>query len=110
MRIRLLIAALSVIICSTAFAVELKKDGKTINLPLCGGFIGLECGPKEWCKYPPHSACGAGDVFGKCEPRPEFCPEIFMPVCGCDGKTYPNACQAAAAGHDIAHAGKCYGG
>jgi len=35
------------------------------------------------------------------------CPDNFAPVCACDGRTYDNACKAAAAGFGYASAGAC---
>lgn len=37
-----------------------------------------------------------------------ICPAIFQPVCGIDGVTYPNACQANCAGVLVIFDGPCY--
>jgi hypothetical protein len=36
-----------------------------------------------------------------------MCPMIYSPVCGVNGKTYPNACHAARDGENIDHEGAC---
>ena len=36
-----------------------------------------------------------------------MCPMIYQPVCGVDGKTYPNQCHATRAGAKVSHAGAC---
>ena len=37
------------------------------------------------------------------------CPEVYGPVCGVDGQTYDNVCEADAAGVDVEHEGECEG-
>jgi hypothetical protein len=48
--------------------------------------------------------CGA---FGECTERPQDCPPVSDPVCGCDGTTYGNACEAAVAGVSVEFDGMC---
>ncbi len=71
----------------------------------CGGFGGIECKKSEWCDY--DLGCGFDDGGGTCEPRPEACPDVWAPVCGCDFLTYGNECEANAEGQDVLHEGPC---
>lgn len=73
----------------------------------CGGKLGGTCSKAQFCDYAPSAMCGAADAPGTCQPRPELCADIFAPVCGCDGKTYGNACTAHRAGVDDASKGEC---
>lgn len=75
----------------------------------CGGIAGTQCGEKEWCSFEDNS-CGSGDQTGICKQRPEICTMDYKPVCGCDGKTYSNACSANLAGTSVAQEGECAGG
>lgn len=92
---------------SAAQAASLVVEGETVDVPVCGGIAGLECGGEEWCDFPDSNACGTGDFFGTCRPRPQACTRIYLPVCGCDGKTHPNRCEAEANGVDVMHDGEC---
>ena len=75
---------------------------------ICGGIQGLPCDDGELCLLPEGGCCC--DFQGLCVPIPEECPETCDPVCGCDGQTYRNACQAIQAGSSIDHVGPCYVG
>jgi hypothetical protein len=62
-----------------------------------------QCGRHQYCSKPT-ADCGGN---GTCQPRPQVCYELYLPVCGCNGKTYSNSCFAAMAGVNVLHNGAC---
>ncbi|HQL56780.1 MAG TPA: Kazal-type serine protease inhibitor domain-containing protein [Myxococcota bacterium] len=59
-----------------------------------------DCPDTGYCKK---AACA--DSQGTCTSKPDSCPTAVVPVCGCDGATYNNACLAEAAGVNVDESG-----
>ena len=60
-----------------------------------------DCARDSYCNT---STCGGR---GRCDARPQVCPGIYAPVCGCDGRTYSSDCIAASQGVSVARVGEC---
>lgn len=68
-----------------------------------------DCLENAYCKFEDTSCLWNtfAALEGQCHVRPDACLDIWSPVCGCDGQTYGNSCEAAAAGISLASHGEC---
>ena len=53
------------------------------------------------------NACVTGGEFAQIH-QPGDCTDVFDPMCGCDGVTYSNRCNASESGMQVAYAGRCW--
>jgi hypothetical protein len=72
---------------------------------VCGGLVGIPCDEGQFCELPDGYCCC--DFFGVCADVPDACPRVCDPVCGCDGVTHANRCEASVLGISVAHTGSC---
>ena len=92
-------------LCDAQASGAIVKTGGTCAKPdvLCGGKYGKTCQATEICD----PTCGI-DGVGVCRDAPtNVCPNGGTAECGCDGKTYPNACFRQQATVGLAHQGAC---
>jgi hypothetical protein len=64
-----------------------------------------DCRSNQFCEYPNCLAL----TEGKCVGVPGNCPEVYEPVCGCDGETYSNDCFRRSSAVSKNHDGECRG-
>ena len=72
----------------------------------CGGPDKITCNSALFCHLP-DGQCSAPDAAGTCAKAPDFCMRVSRPVCGCNGKTYQNECEARHAKVAIDYASAC---
>jgi len=90
--------------CSNDSCATAQQPGQA-----CGGFAASQftCDEGLYCSYTIAQSCGAGDQQGVCAIGSRFCPLFIAPVCGCNGHTYGNSCQASTGGTSVDRVGPC---
>lgn len=91
-----------------ATACGTNRGNDAVDVPEGGLCAASDECESQFCQWPDDHTCGDG-TRGRCVAKvAQACPDILVPVCGCDGKTYANACWAQAGGESVAYRGECH--
>lgn len=83
-------------------------DAPVIDAPIVDSGVGCtsnnDCNKNnEYCEKGTNNCSGVG----QCMAKPQFCQQIYKPVCGCDKQTHSNDCYAHAAGTSVWYLSPC---
>jgi hypothetical protein len=80
-------------------------DGGPPSIDGGGCLTSTDCpNANDLCQFFVQPGCNGP---GACVQKPQLCPQIVLPVCGCDNMTYQNSCYAAKAGVNVKSKGMC---